>query len=256
MSDFAAVAVPTAPCKVCGVPAPLFGVCDFNRSCEEHRGKVLPMSGIPIYYRRCPNCGFLFTNAFDAFSNDDFKQWIYNDQYGSIDPDYAASRPANNAMLVADLVGAARNTHILDYGSGNGSMADTLRQRGYDVTEYDPFVAHSNRRPEGLFDLITAFEVLEHSIDPRQTIQDIAGLLADPGMILFSTLVQTDRIVTTGMNWWYIGPRNGHASVYTRRSLEVLANSLNLGFGSFNDVLHVILRRIPPFAAGRIAVAR
>ena len=36
------------PCKVCGAPAPLFGVQDFNRSCEELRGRFLPLAGVQV----------------------------------------------------------------------------------------------------------------------------------------------------------------------------------------------------------------
>jgi 2-polyprenyl-6-hydroxyphenyl methylase/3-demethylubiquinone-9 3-methyltransferase len=215
------------------------------------------MSGIPVYYHRCGACGFLFTTAFDAFSHADFQKWIYNEQYAHIDPDYAAVRPSNNTRLVSDFVGPNYDVPILDYGSGNGLLARNLRELGYhNVTEYDPFVAGASHRPSGLFECITAFEVLEHSIDPRKTLLDMASLLGDPGLILFSTCVQNERIVTTGMNWWYIGPRNGHASVYSRRSLELLAGNLSLGFGSFNDVVHIMCRQVPAFAKSRITFGK
>jgi hypothetical protein len=54
---------PTA-CKICAGPAPLYGVVDFHRGCEIPGGKRLPLSGIPVHYRRCTVCGFLFTAAF------------------------------------------------------------------------------------------------------------------------------------------------------------------------------------------------
>ena len=59
----------SAVCKCCGKPADLFGVVDFHKSCEDRRGPPLPLSGVPIYYYRCPNCGFLFTTAFDDAGN-------------------------------------------------------------------------------------------------------------------------------------------------------------------------------------------
>ena len=30
---------------------------DFHKSCEDRRGLDLPLSGVPIYYRRCAACG-------------------------------------------------------------------------------------------------------------------------------------------------------------------------------------------------------
>ena len=255
MPDLVPVAAPTHFCKVCGTSAPLYGVIDFHRSCEDARSGPLPLSGNPIYYYRCPTCGFLFTTAFDAFSHADFSKWIYNDQYAKIDPDYLSFRPQNNAKVVADFVGPNFQTRILDYGSGNGTLARLLRQSGYtNVVEYDPFVPGSSVRPEGTFDCITAFEVLEHSIDPRGIVADMASLLADPGVLLFSTCLQPENLAATGMNWWYIGPRNGHASIYSRLALHLLGKSFNMRFGSFSDVMHVMFRSVPAFAANRIKV--
>ena len=38
------------PCKVCGAPSPLDGVVDFNKSCSEAQGTLLPLRGMPVYY--------------------------------------------------------------------------------------------------------------------------------------------------------------------------------------------------------------
>ena len=82
----------SVPCKICGGSAALYGVVDFNKSCEEARGHRLQLSGVPIYYRRCVTCSFLFTDAFDDWSNDEFKAHIYNDSYHTVDPDYGITR--------------------------------------------------------------------------------------------------------------------------------------------------------------------
>ena len=59
-------------CKICSGPSPLFGVIDFHKSCIEAQGKRLPLSGRPIYYRRCTACGFAFTDEFDDWSAEAF----------------------------------------------------------------------------------------------------------------------------------------------------------------------------------------
>src|SRR2546423_14681900 len=86
---------PLAPCKVCGEPSPLLGVVDFNKHClVASRPDLLPLSGVPVYYHRCPSCHFIFTTAFDSFTPDDFRRHVYNEQYALIDPEYAEERPA------------------------------------------------------------------------------------------------------------------------------------------------------------------
>ncbi len=91
------------PCKICGAPASLYGIADFNKSCEEQRGKKLPLSGAPIYYRRCGACKFIFTEAFDRWSPQDFHEHIYNDKYVEVDPDYTGARPRFNAERIIQI---------------------------------------------------------------------------------------------------------------------------------------------------------
>src|SRR4051812_18217113 len=95
-----AVSPEARSCKICGGAAHLFGVVDFNRSCEELRGKYLAASGAPIYYRRCTACNFLFTDLFDDWSHTEFNRNIYNEKYAEVDPDYISVRPLANAELI------------------------------------------------------------------------------------------------------------------------------------------------------------
>jgi 2-polyprenyl-6-hydroxyphenyl methylase/3-demethylubiquinone-9 3-methyltransferase len=76
----------------------------------------------------------------------------------------------------------------------------------------------------------------------------MSDLLSEPGLILFSTLLQPLDIDRLGLDWWYAGPRNGHVSLYSRMSLERLTRPLGLTFRSFNEGTHVAYRGIPEFA--------
>ena len=59
-------------CPVCAQPAALFDVVDFNKSCEEANGKLLPLSGDPVYYAACTHCSFLFAPQFQSWTDEDF----------------------------------------------------------------------------------------------------------------------------------------------------------------------------------------
>ena len=142
MAELLPITAAEVACKCCGGAARLFGVVDFNKNCEANRGRYpLPLAGVPVYYHRCTRCGFLFTVAFDAFTHADFATHIYNAQYALVDPDYEAARPAAAAGFIANTFPQARPLRVLDFGGGNGRMAELLRQAGFaDVTTYDPFV--------------------------------------------------------------------------------------------------------------------
>ena len=238
------------PCKCCGAVAFLYGVVDFHKNCEIYRRRVLDLSGIPIYYHRCPVCQFIFTTAFDSFTQDDFRRYIYNEEYLLVDPDYPEARPRSNAGFLTSLFSVVRPQRILDYGGGNGALAESLHSAGFSqVHTYDPFVPGHADKPAGRFDCVVSFEVVEHSTDPARSFADMNDSLIDPGLILFSTLLQPGDIDRQGLNWWYAGPRNGHVSLYSRASLAKVVRRFGLKLGSFNESMHVLYREIPHFAS-------
>src|SRR5208282_3306140 len=114
----------TAPCKCCGAMASLFGAVDFEKNCER---RPLPASGVRIHYYGCPRCQFFFTTAFDQFTNEDFRRYIYNDEYVLVDPEYAGARPRRDFGVVNRLFWNAKPPTILDYGGGTGKLAELLR---------------------------------------------------------------------------------------------------------------------------------
>jgi 2-polyprenyl-6-hydroxyphenyl methylase/3-demethylubiquinone-9 3-methyltransferase len=238
-----------ARCKCCGADSYLYGVVDFHKNCEIYRRRVLDLSGVPIYYHRCPVCRFIFTTAFDAFTSEDFRRHVYNDDYLLVDPDYREDRPRNNAAVLSSLFPDAKPSAILDYGGGQGVLAELLTASGFPHVEtYDPFVPRHSTRPADRFDCIVCFEVAEHSTDPRALFADLSQLLADPGLIVFSTLVQPADIDQQGLNWWYAGPRNGHVSLFSIPSIERIVHPMGFFLGSFNEGTHVLFREIPAFA--------
>ncbi len=249
MMNLKPFATTPAPCPICKAPAPLFGVVDFNRNCEIEGGVKLPPIGVPVYHRRCTGCGFLFTDAFDDWSHDDFKVHIYNEDYGAVDPEYRETRPRANADLVLQLFGADRaNRRVLDFGGGNDVLCSELRTAGFgSAVTYDPFVPAHAAPPEGTFDLITCFETLEHMPDPLAGIGAIVQKLADPGLVLFSTLLQPPDIAQRGVSWWYVGPRNGHVSMFSRDALIKAWARHGCRTGSFNSNLHIAFRTLPDY---------
>lgn len=245
------VSAAASPCKICGDPAALYGVVDFHKTCEEDRGIRFALSGVPIYYRRCASCKFLFTDAFDDWSTEQFKIYIYNDEYSKVDPDYQRIRPHGNAEAVARLWGPFKaETRVLDYGGGNDTFCAMLRDAGFPVAvTYDPMVPEYAERPAGTFDLVTSFETFEHLPDPAAGIASILESAADAGLILFSTMLQPADFDQLGLNWWYVGPRNGHISIFSRQALTAAWGRHGFKIVSLSDNLHLAFRRLPQYLA-------
>ncbi|HWZ52996.1 MAG TPA: tetratricopeptide repeat protein [Granulicella sp.] len=234
-------------CKVCQGASRLFGVVDFNKSCIELQGRTLPLVGYPVYYRRCEQCGFLFTTSFDAWTPEVFQRHIYNDAYIEVDPDFVEVRPASNARMIAtDFGGFRASISLLDYGGGAGVLAQRLRAQGFRAATYDPFSSF-NEMPAETFDLITCFEVMEHVPFPKETVATMVSLLKNKGVIIFSTLVQPAGFES--LSWWYSSPRNGHISLYSSTSLTRLFDPHGMKVKSFSEGMHLAYAEVPDFAA-------
>lgn len=239
-------------CPTCGSAARLFDVVDFNKSCEEARGRFLPLSGAPVYYARCDACGFCYAPEFSKWSRDDFARHIYNDHYADIDPDYDGARPAAHANLLRNIFGQqAGAIRHLDYGGGLGLLSRLLRETGWNSASYDPFVDTSaSIESLGRFDFITAFEVFEHVVDPNALMRDLKALLAPGGIVMLSTGLSDGKIVPgQRLTWWYASPRNGHISLFSGTSLAALARNFGLNVCSSSDSLHFLLSTVPQWAA-------
>jgi SAM-dependent methyltransferase len=209
-------------CKICGGNAAWLDRVDFNKYCSVENFSDYGIAGIDINYFRCLDCGYIFTRDFDDWSVEEFAKYVYNDDYIEVDWEYVRIWPEQYAHDFAARFAGCEEVRMLDYGSGAGVFVERMREAGFrDIAAYDPF--SSPQRPDGVFDIITCFEVIEHSADPVATLGDMKSLLRQDGCIIFSQTVQPPDILSIRGNWWYLAPRNGHVSTFSEEALAALA---------------------------------
>jgi SAM-dependent methyltransferase len=224
---------------------------DFNKSCREQLGELLPPSGILVHYYLCGQCGFCFAPEFTKWQLSEFETRIYNDKYTELDPDYLSVRPQTNAnKLISFFKDKKDSIRHLDYGGGNGLLSNILRKAGWQSSSYDPFVdRETNIRTLGVFNLITAYEVFEHVPDVIKLIEELKLLLAEDGIVHFTTMLSDGHVKPNErLNWWYAAPRNGHISLFSYHSLNLLLESNGLNLGSFTPGVYVLFKQVPQWA--------
>lgn len=189
-------------CKVCSKESVFFGEVDFNKSGNDYfiGKRTFPKSNELVAYYRCTNCGYLFTDFFDNWKSEDYREKIYNDEYIRADPPFETERPLKLFEILDEILDETfKKKSILDYGGGAGKLVDLLQDAGYVNSEnYDPFY-HQNRLKRKKYDVITCFEVIEHVPNQQEFWSDIFSLLKKNGIIIFTTLVQPDDIGLQGL---------------------------------------------------------
>jgi hypothetical protein len=181
-------------------------------------GKILRKYA--VQYFCCTACSFVQTET---------PYWLeeaYSSAIGRQDTGILARNLMNRRLTAAVLnllLPEARRS--VDYGAGPGIFVRLMRDSGFEFFWHDLYAtnvcAAGFEYAEGeTYDFLTAFEVLEHLVDP------IAGLSAMMSLsrnVFVSTALlphPTPRI----SDWWYFVPTGGqHISFYTLDALHVLA---------------------------------
>ena len=176
---------------------------------------------------------------------------IYNSDYVFADPEFTGARPEYIANELDKMLAPVRDAvKILDYGGGEGRLIAELGKRGFKKSRFfDPFFS-SGDKPDKQFDLVTAFEVVEHVTEPLSSIQDALSYMAADGALLFTTALQNRKV---DRGWWYIAPRNGHISIHSYASLQCVAAAAGAHCLSLGDNLHLLYRNCRSPVARQIA---
>jgi hypothetical protein len=220
--------IPSKPiCKLCQNTCDPFDVVDFGKFCNADP-YANGFSGIPVYYFRCIACECTFTNFFDNWSSEDFSTFVYNEEYCLVDPDYVSIRPEATAQEWSNRFAVIKPASVLDFGAGSGRFALAMNACGFDFQSYDPF--SSPELPKSSFDIVTAFEVVEHSPDPLKTFETVFDFMGERKIVIVGQSIQPSDIMSIRGNWWYIAPRNGHCTVYSEKSFREVANRFGLSY--------------------------
>lgn len=188
-----------------------------------------------VSYFKCSNCGVLFTE--DPYWKDEsYSQAIKISDTGLLDRNIRFSKKLSSLIFF----NFNKKAKFLDYAGGYGIFTRLMRDIGFDFYWYDPYT--QNLLANGFefdfksgqrFELLTAFEVFEHLIDP---IDEINKMLELSDSIAFSTELIPSNIPDP-KTWWYYGLDHGqHVILYAKKTLLTIAQLYKLNYYSFSGV--------------------
>lgn len=204
--------------------------------------RALVLDKYKIQYFMCSRCGFIQTEdpywITEAYSNP-----VASSDIGLLHRNLRLSA-VTKAMISLFF---ERRGKFVDYGGGYGLFVRLMRDRGFDfywTDEYCPNLFAQgfsiSDLERGPFELLTAFEVFEHFINPLKQIEQ---LLAFSRNILFSTVLIPSPTPMPG-DWWYYALEHGqHISLFSRNSLQYIAKKLSLNYYTNGNSLHCLTER-------------
>ncbi|MEM1172101.1 MAG: methyltransferase domain-containing protein, partial [Cyanobacteria bacterium P01_H01_bin.35] len=213
-------------CKVCGSISHKFDTAQV-------------LNKYKIDYFQCSNCQFVQTEN-PYWLDEAYKKAIASSDLGLV------SRNQNFSLITENLILNFFNADdkFLDYGCGYGLFVRMMRDLGLNFYGYDKYCQNifyegweGEINGEEKYELVTAFEVFEHFINP---LAEIEKILQQTRNILFSTQLLPSN--NPGPNdWWYYALEEGqHISIFTRKALSVIAEKFKLNLCSDGESLHLL----------------
>jgi hypothetical protein len=198
---------PSTNCKVCKARSAYFGEMDVLKKYR-------------VRYFRCEDCGFIQTET---------PHWL-EEAYSSAIASQDVGIMQRN-LVNCEVTSAVLNlffpsvTSCVDFGAGHGVFVRLMRDRGFnffwsDLHATNDYARGFERQDGATFGFLTAFEVLEHLVDPVSSLEELVNLSEN---VFVSTCLVPEPAPGLA-DWWYYVPSSGqHISFYTKDSLRVLA---------------------------------
>jgi hypothetical protein len=207
-------------------------------------GETVVLKKHRTLYFRCTYCGFIQPED-PHWLSEAYSDAITASDVGLVGRNSALASVTQLLLLTL----FETRTKYLDYGGGYGLFVRQMRDMGFDFYRFDkycenifaqgfdaPLDAVHFPAADTPYELTTAFELFEHLIDP---VVEMEHLTTFSKNIFFSTTLLPPSPPALG-SWWYYGLEHGqHVALYTKKSLEILAERSRMHFSSNGNALHL-----------------
>ena len=169
-------------------------------------------------YLRCPVCDLVFVPKEFHLAPDRERSRYDLHENSPDDPEYRAFLRRLIDPLLPHLQKGMKG---LDFGSGPGpTLSKMMRQRGFEMEDYDPFYSEDSSVLERRYDFIACSETVEHFCEPHRSWELMLGLVRPGGVIGVMTDILDEE--TDFEKWHYIRD-NTHVAFYSRKTFEWIA---------------------------------
>lgn len=216
--------------------------CPICRNGMEKAFSATVLKKHQVGYFYCPECGFLQTEK-PFWLEEAYRTAIADADTGLLQRNIHYSKKL--ASIIYFLL--KREGAYLDIAGGYGVLTRLMRDYGFDFFWSDPYCENifakgfSLSETQPPFDVITAFEVVEHVLDPLEFFRTS---LSETGArtVLFSTELFSGEPPRADEWWYYTLTTGQHISFYQLRTLRRIADELGLNLYS-NKGIHMLSQK-------------
>mgnify|MGYP000886289599 FL=1 len=212
-------------------------ICDNN---SEHFADAEILFKYKIKYYKCPACGFVQTEE-PYWLEEAYTEAINNSDIGLLKRNADLVTPTRNVLKIF----FKSDAEFIDFGAGYGVFVRMMRDAGYKFSWSDKYCENVYAKGfeangDTVYEALTAYEVFEHLPNPSDGIKE---MLKYSDSIMFSTFLIPSGNPKPG-DWWYYATDHGqHVSLYSEKSLGVLASKFGLNFYTNGKNIHLLTKK-------------
>lgn len=185
-----------------------------------------------VDYCRCKNCGIVLskthlemTEAQWEFMNLRYHHSFFSQDENPDDPRWQ-SRLNTQANTIAELASTgvlSKAMPWIDYGCGDGSLANLLTEKDLGTHKYDKYIKNGDHVVERewrslVFDMVICTSVFEH-VRTIETLDEIVSrVFVSSGVLALHVMVREE--IPKDPDWAYLLPV--HCTFFTNKSMQIL----------------------------------
>jgi methyltransferase family protein len=194
-----------------------------------------------VDYFECGACGFVETEE-PYWLAEAYSSAITPSDIGLVGRNVRLARQTRNLIFAL----LDRDRSCIDYWGGYGLFVRLMRDYGVDFRLYEERCENlfaqgfeADLKVPSRYELLTAFEVLEHCARPMKELERMAEL-ADT--IAFTTELLPAHRPRPG-EWWYYGTEHGqHVAIFAQPTLHYVAERLGMKLYRYTS-FHILTRK-------------